>query len=604
LFQLIEPFETMNHPMISFGRSMVPVIGLAVAAPHACADVVLPKSFSDHMVLQRSQPLSIWGWADSGEKITVSFGGQKVAGKAAKDGTWSVELRPLKANDKPQKLLVSGENTITLNDILVGDVWLVSGQSNAAFGLGGCKAPDDIREADFPLIRFSGLWEHFANVPQKDGGAPWQVLSPATASSCSGMGFYFARMVQPEADVPIGLLTCAVGGTDIENWMSPEAIHGDPANAEVSKSVKDVTAEWERKLPSSTATSGQRPAYYPVDQPIGLDLTVAWLAEVRAALKGSDTPLDPTFLEFDSWVGEARAALKKKHAVPIQPELKKVGEWLLTTSLTDDLKRIPILPYPIDRHRVGGHGWFRTQSLYNGMIHPFIPIQIRGMLWYQGEGANGVPYFDRMRALIQTMRKEKGRDFPVYLVQLPNWEAPNDNPEGDPLLKWPGIREQMLKCLEIPKTGVVVTIDVGDPDDIHPTNKKDVGERLARWALAKDYGKDIVFSGPIFNEAKVGKGEVRLSFDYTGGELMVGQKDGVESVVEDPDGTLKRFAIAGSDRKWSWADARIDGDEVVVSSPEVPKPVAVRYAFSMNPEGCNLYNKDGLPASPFRTDSW
>ena len=591
--------------MIRFPKSLVCIITFPIAiAMVARADVVLPKSFSDHMVLQRSQPLTIFGWADPCEKVSVGFGGQKVTGKAGKDGAWSVNLLPLKPSKKPQKLVVRGKNTITLSDILVGDVWLVSGQSNAAFRLGECKAPDDIRDADFPLIRFSGLWEHFANAPQKDGGAPWQVLSPSSAAACSGMGFYFARMVQPDAGVPIGLLTCAVGGTDIENWMSPEAIHDDPGNADVSKSVKDAIAEWERELPSSMATSGQRPAYYPVDQPIGLDLTVAWLADVRTALESSKTPLDPAFLEFESWVDAARTALRKKEAVPIQPELQAVGDWLLSTALTDDLKRIPILPYPIDRQGVGGHGWFRTQSLYNGMIHPFIPIQIRGMLWYQGEGASGVPYFNRMRALMQTMRKEKGRDFPVYLVQLPNWQAVNDNPEGDALDKWPGIREQMLKCLQIPNTGVVVTIDVGDPADIHPTNKKDVGERLARWALANDYGKDIVFSGPVFKAAKTERGQVRLSFDYAGGGLMVGLKDGLKPTAEDPNGTLKRFAIAGSDKKWFWADARIDGNEVLVSSPEVPKPVAVRYAFSMNPEGCNLYNKDGLPASPFRTDSW
>ncbi|MCF7730652.1 MAG: sialate O-acetylesterase [Akkermansiaceae bacterium] len=602
--------------MKSFSLAIIAAPLLAAAAPALCgllvgclagtahAEVRLPTIFSDHMVVQRELPVPVWGWADPGEKITVNFGGQNVACVAGKDGGWAVRLRPMNANASPQELIVSAGNTIKLTDVMVGDVWMVSGQSNAAFGLGGCKAPGDISSADFPLIRFSGCWEHFANTPQKDGGAPWQVMSPATAAACSAMGFYFARKVQPEAGVPIGLLTCAVGGTDIENWMSPEAIHEDPGNAEVSKSVKDTIAEWERELPSSKATPGQRPAYYPVDQPIGLDLTVAWLAEVRGALKSFNTPLDPAFLEFEAWVDAARTALNKKETVPIQPELQAVGTWLLGTSLTDRLKRIPVLPYPIDRHSVGGHGWFRTQSLYNGMIHPFIPIQIRGMLWYQGEGANGVPYFNRMRALIQTMRKEKGRDFPVYLVQLPNWESATDNPEGDPLHKWPGIRELMLKCLQIPKTGVVVTIDVGDSGDLHPVNKKDVGERLALWALAKDYGKDNVFSGPLFKEVKIGQGEVRLSFAHTGSGLMVGRKDGVNPATEDPEGTLKRFAIAGGDRKWFWATARIDGSEVVVSSPEVPKPVAVRYAFSMNPEGCNLYNKEGLPASPFRTDSW
>lgn len=314
--------------------------------------------------------------------------------------------------------------------------------------------------------------------------------------------------------------------------------------------------------------------------------------------------MDPTFIELEAWVGAAQAALKAHKTVPAQPEFEPVGKWLLSTSLPANLKRIPILPHPIDRHGVGGHGWFRTQSLYNGMIHPLIPFPIKGMLWYQGEGANGVPYYHRMRAMVETMRKEKGRDFPVYLVQLPNYGPATDDPSGDGPEKWPGTREQMFKCLQIPNTGVAVTIDVGDAADLHPPNKKDVGERLALWALARDYGKKIVFSGPLYKGMRLGGGRIRVSFDSVGSGLMAGRKDGLKPTLEDKGAKLKRFAIAGEDRNWVWADAVIDGNTVVVSSPQVPKPVAVRYAFAMNPTGCNLYNKEGLPASPFRTDKW
>lgn len=580
------------------------LVTAGLAAPASGADVRLARIFSDHMVLQRDQPVTVWGWAKPDGKITVAFGGQSVSGVADKRGEWSVRLQPLKASASPRDLTVNADATVKLSDVLVGDVWMVSGQSNAAFGLGGCKAPEDVSSANFPLIRFSGYWEHFANAPQRDGGAPWNVMSPGTAGGCSGIGFYFARKVQPEAGVPIGILTCAVGGTDIENWMSPEAINNYPENASVAKDYREAITRWESELPASKATPGQRPAYLPVDEPIGLDLTTKWLAKVSASLQAANTPLDPTFIEFETWVGAAQAALKEHRSVPVQPELEPVGKWLLTTPLPAELKRIPILPHPTDRNGVGGHGWFRTQSLYNGMIHPFIPFAIKGMLWYQGEGANGVPYYHRMRSMVETMRKEKGRNFPVYIVQLPNYDKPTDNPAGDGPNKWPGTREQMLKCLQIPNTGLAVTIDVGDAADLHPSNKKDVGERLALWALAKDYGRKVVFSGPLYKGIRIGNGKITVDFDSVGGGLMVGRKDGVKPVVEDKGAKLKRFAIAGEDRKWVWADAVIEGATVVVSSPEVPKPVAVRYAYAMNPEGCNLFNKEGLPASPFRSDDW
>lgn len=572
----------------------------------ASADVRLAKIFSDHMVLQRETPVPVWGWADPGEKVTVSFAGQSQSAVAGKNGGWSVRLRPLQANPSAQELTVSADNTLKLTDILVGDVWMVSGQSNAAFGLGGCKAPGDIAGANFPLIRFSGYWEHFAGTPQLDGGAPWQVVSPATAAGCSAIGFYFARKVQPEAGVPIGILTCAVGGTEIENWMSPEAIHNYPENASVAKALRDTISQWESELAMTrTAPGGDRPAFLPVNQPIGIEVAVAWLSKVREALKAGNTPVDPSFVEFEAWIKAAQAAVGARTAVPAPPEFGPVGTWLLSTPLPAELKRIPLAPYPQpDRWGIGGHGWFRTQSLYNGMIHPFIPVPIKGMLWYQGEGGSGNAYRHRVRAMVETMRKEKASDFPVYIVQLPNYEKATDDPRGDGIEKWPTTREQQLLCLEIPKVGLVVTIDVGDPADLHPSNKGDIGERLALWALAKDYGKPIVFSGPIFKEAKVIDDKVRISFHGTGSGLMVGKKDGRNPTVEDPSRKLKRFAIAGADQQWHWADAVIDGDTVLVSSPAVPAPAAVRYAFSMNPEGCNLYNKEGLPASPFRTDDW
>jgi sialate O-acetylesterase len=252
-------------------------------------------------------------------------------------------------------------------------------------------------------------------------------------------------------------------------------------------------------------------------------------------------------------------------------------------------------------------GW---SSIYNAMIHPIVRFPIKGVIWYQGEsnGAEGESYFHKMRALVEGWRKVWDQpEMPFYFVQLASYQKPTDAPAGGD--GWAKLREAQRKALEIPRTGMVVAIDtvpLAVAGDIHPKNKVDLGMRLARWALHRDYGKaDLVPSGPLFKGLKVEGDKVRLEFDHVGSGLMVGLKDGTRKpVVEEPTGKLKRFAIAGADKKWVWADAAIDGRTVVVSSPEVKEPVAVRYAFSMNPDGANLFNREGLPASPFRTDDW
>ena len=240
------------------------------------------------------------------------------------------------------------------------------------------------------------------------------------------------------------------------------------------------------------------------------------------------------------------------------------------------------------------------------MINPVVPFGIKGAIWYQGEsnGGEGDSYYHKMRALVNGWRKVWNQgDFSFYHVQLANWQKPNNEPAGGD--GWAKVRMAQLQSLQIPNTGMAVTVDIGDAGDIHPKNKFDVGERLALWALRDNYGKkDLVVSGPLYKSLKVEGNKIRVSFDHVGGGLIVGKKDGRNPTVEDKGGKLQRFAIAGEDKKWVWAEAVIDGPAVVVSSPDVPKPAAVRYAYSMNPEGCNLYNKEGLPASPFRTDVW
>jgi sialate O-acetylesterase len=295
----------------------------------------------------------------------------------------------------------------------------------------------------------------------------------------------------------------------------------------------------------------------------------AHASQVEKADKQTAAQLDA----FEAWVKAARQAAADNKPLP----------------------RPPALPvYPASPF----------SGLYNSYTEPLRPYGLRGMLWYQGEsnGGEGDIYFFKMKALVEGMRKAWGQgDFPCYLVQLPQLGGANNNPEGGD--GWSATRRAQARCLTLPGFGMAVTIDVGDPGDIHPRNKKDVGERLALWALAKDYGKkDLVHSGPIFKSMKPEGDSLRLSFDHVGGGLMVGVKEGKKPTREDAGGKLQRFAIAGADGKWAWADAKIDGDTVVVSNPKVAKPVAVRYAYSQNPAGANLYNRGGLPASPFAAE--
>lgn len=513
-------------------------LGLMMVLP-VRADVRLANVFSDHMVLQRGMSVTVWGTAQPGEAVVVSFAGTNVSATADAQGNWSVKLPALDACADGRELKAVGKTTVTLKDVLVGDVWLCSGQSNMAFPLGGCQATEDIRNADLPAIRYRGYWERFSGTPQADVlPGSWARLSPSSAAGCTAVGFYFARKVHREIGVPIGLLESTVGGTEIECWMSPQALREYPGHAAIAKRLDEAIDAY------------------------------------RKALAGS---LD----DVEQWVDATRKALAQNQPIPPQP-------------------RIPGHPNE-DREY-----WVRIQSLYNGMIHPLTRFAIKGVLWYQGEnnGQEDDNYTEKQRALVETWRRAWGLDFPFYYVQLANFEAATDNP-GDGH-GWPHCRMAQLKGLQLPKTGMAVTIDIGDGADIHPKNKQDVGERLALWALAKDYGKPVIFTGPLFKDARPEAGKMRVSFEpgSIGSGLMVGRKTGRAPVTEARQDSLKRFAVAGADKVWHWAQAEISGDSVLVFSPEVSSPVAVRYAFAMNPEGCSLYNKEGLPASPFRTDTW
>ncbi len=515
---------------------VVAVLGAIGVVSTAPAALRMPRVLGDHMVLQRERPVPVWGWAEAGQEVTVSFAGQEKKATAGADGKWMVRLDAMEASAKPATMTVTAgsDGKATLEDILVGEVWLGSGQSNMEMAVGGClEAAKFIAEAKYPSVRLFTVRRRPSGEPKDDVEGQWSACSPAGVRGFSAVLYFFGRRVHRELGVPVGLIHSSWGGTRIEPWTPPCGFRAVPSLQGIVKQVEGASGAYRKQVGRAVA-----------------DLE-AWLAKAKEALAGD---------------GEIPSA--------------------------------PALP----RHPLNSSG--APTGLYNGMIHGLIPFALRGALWYQGEsnGGEGRSYFEKKRALIGGWRELWGQGaLAFYFVQLANFRAPNPKAEGGD--GWARLREAQTACLSIPKTGMAVIIDIGNARNIHPKNKQDVGERLALWALAKDYGKkDLVYSGPIYKGSKADGREMVLSFDHAGGGLMVGSKEGLAPTREVPGGTLKGFSIQGEDGTWHWADAKIAGETVRVSCEKVRKPRAVRYAFTINPEGCNLYNKAGLPASPFRTD--
>jgi sialate O-acetylesterase len=518
-------------------RALVSFILVALVAVPATADVRLARIFTDDMMVQRDRPVRVWGWAEPGEQVEVTLDGKAAATKADDKGRWQVELPAIKEGENLE-LAVAGRNRIVLKNVIVGDIWLCSGQSNMEWPLSLCDAAADIKTADFPRIRRI-KFRHLTSFKSEDDApieAAWQVCTPQTAGGFTGAGFYFAREVLAKTGVPIGLLDVNWGGTGIELWTPFAGMEMVPELAGESE-VRRKAVE-------------------------------TWLAKMAEYAK-----------ELDRWLATAPNDLAGTGAISPVPT-------------------IPTHP--------GSNGW---SAIYNAMVHPLVRLPIKGVLWYQGEanGSEGQMYFHKMQALVGGWRKLwQQPDMPFYFVQLASWKAPTDDPAGGD--GWAKLREAQRHALTIPNTGMAVSIDtvpLAVAEDVHPKNKYDIGLRLSRWALRNDYGQTgLVPSGPLFKSLKIDGGKAIVEFDHVGSGLMVGSKQGREPAVEDEGARLGRFAIAGADKKWAWAEAVIDGSTVVVSSPEVAEPVAVRYAFSMNPHGANLYNREGLPASPFRSDDW
>ena len=504
-----------HHVCMLFSKHLIHTAGLAlVLACSARADVTLPTLLGDHMVVQRGQPVHVWGKAAPGESVSVTFRGASGASTADGDGYWSVWLPSSEAGG-PFDLTVKGSNTIELHDVLVGDIWVGSGQSNMEmFVKSAGNAEAEIAAASKPQIRLLQVNKKVASYPLDEIDAkPWTPCTPETIPTFSAVAYYFGRELNEKLKVPIGLINTSWGGTPADAWTSLHALSADAG-------LMPVFAAWSAMNDPEIITRARRHKQL-----------ADWQQAVDRAKAAGTTPPDFPWARNDG------------------------GEWAPAT-------------------------------LFNAMIAPLTAMPIRGVIWYQGESNATAEraglYYRLFSTMIQDWRRAWGQgDFPFLFVQLANYKTGGD-------ARWPELREAQMQTLSLKNTGMAVSVDIGDPKDIHPKNKQDVGHRLALAARALSYGEKIEYSGPICRKATRDGRALRVWFDHTGRGLTF------------KDGAAKGFEVAAADRVFVPAEARIDGDTVLVSSPRLAEPAYVRYGWSDLPDG-NLYNAEGLPASPFRS---
>lgn len=516
---------------------MTPRLAAALAllvAAFARAEVRLPAIFSEHMVLQSAVPLAVWGWAAPGEDVSVSLAAQSKSAKTGAGGQWRVTLDPLAASAAPQTLTAKGTNTITIGDVVIGEVWLCSGQSNMEMRIkdrmhGSVDGADEVvASANYPGIRMFVHDEPFTiydvpappREPAEDRAGSWRVCSPETVADFSAIGFFVARDLKRALGVPIGIINASVGGTPIEAWTSLAA----------QERFKPLLDDWRERLANFDAAREH-----------------AAFAEAK-----------------QRWLKERSAAFTAGQPAPKAPAAFK-------------------------NLRVMAPG-----GLFNGVIAPLVPYAVRGVLWYQGERNAAGPftglYGAQLRTLIADWRARWGEALYFSWVQLPGTN-PEQRLPSEPNGWGVAVREGMLKALDVPRTGMAITIDLGGVKAGHPTNKAAFAGRISPLLLHDVYAKPVAeWSGPLFRSARQDGGAMVLTFDHARG-------------LKAASGDLQGFAIAGADRKFVWAEARIAGDKVIVSNASVRDPAAVRYGWAANPK-CNLVNGAGLPASPFRTDDW
>jgi sialate O-acetylesterase len=630
--------------------------------PLAWAAPSLPQLISDHAVFQQDQKIHIWGNADPGEEIKVDLAQSAATVHAGPDGHWSVELPPRHAGG-PFTLRVAGKRTLVVKDILIGEVWVASGQSNMTFELASSAgAEKELPKADYPELRLFTVPKRIASSAQSDTlPASWQACTPESAKEFSAVAYYFAKSLHNRLHVPIGIIASAWPGTSAEDWIASDMRH-DPE----IKSILDIWDKTEGKgfvgsrqpfdlqfddfdLLADPVHGGTSPVLSNFDDGTAqntfggywsYDLKPApetifelvapgrdgkgFAAHVAGKVDASDdarlrlryhqdlSPVDltgysgirfwargegvfrfislqPTISDWDDYASGLIQATPEWSQITISFRNLRQEGWGVREEFTHQsltglvLECFPASGYPV----------VPASGLYNGMIAPLLAYSFRGVVWYQGESnaLRADKYETLLSGLIQSWRDASHQpDMQFLIVQLPNHGAIPQQPTES---AWAELRQaQLLTAKKVPNVGLVVAIDLGDPNDLHPHRKAEIGQRLALWALGTTYHEGIVHSGPIYESMSVEGNQIRIRFSNIGTGL-----------VSEGGGPLRGFAIAGKDRKFHWAVASIDGNSVVVSSTEVVDPAAVRYAWADSPE-CNLFNAEGLPASPFRTDNW
>jgi sialate O-acetylesterase len=623
----------------------------------ALCEVRLPKLVSDGMVLQRETPVKIWGWANAEEKIKLSFNNQLFETVTSADGRWLITIPPQKSGG-PFDMEIAASNQIILKNILFGDVWLCSGQSNMETNMSRVSPlyGKEIETCANPNIRFFQVpvrWNY--NEPQQDiSGGRWEEANPENILKYTAVGYFFARDLNAKYNIPVGIIQCAAGGSCAESWISEESLKAFPEQYNIAKQLSDTIymgnllqsekeAQWKwfdelgksdlgRKnipwlspelddsnwptfqLPSSFAEAGMDFQNGAVWLRKEVDLPESCSGKTALLELGRIVDSDSVFVN-GKFVGNITYMYPPRRYT-VAPGILKTGKNIITVRVISQSGIggfIKDKPYKLNideqsfdlkgtwKYNIGAKcgpspslTYFpgKPLGLYNAMLYPVINYDIKGVVWYQGESNAERPtdYFSVLSTLINEWRTLwNNNDLPFLCVQLPNFMEVRKEPSES---NWAELREKQLKILSVPNTALVVTIELGDWNDIHPLRKKEVGQRLALAAEKLAYGdKKVVASGPIYQSMKVKGNKIELSFSNCGSGLTA--NNGKE---------LKHFAIAGADKKFNWAKAEINKNKVIVWNENIPYPVAVRYAWADNPEGANLYNKEGLPASPFTTE--
>ena len=646
-------------PAATRSKRILAAIALGLSACGLRADVQVPAVFADNMLLQRGKPVPVYGQAEAGESVTVEFAGQARTAKAGEDGAWRVELAPLAVSAAPAEMRITGRNTVVLKNVLVGDLWLASGQSNMGVQVREVNnAEEELKAANYDGIRFYQVKRDLSSAPKTKQEGEWRLCTPENARTFSAVAYFYARELHTRHGVPIGILESAVGSSSCEAWVPADVLRSNAAlpqppdippeeyrDLETYKAVRmkvyrDAAAKdagireeclaW--PTPGYDASDWKEMAVPGEMEARGLHIDGAvWFrceADLPKEWEGKDASLYLGFIGQVSiaYVNGVEVGRKdnnggvyvgRTHRIP--GKLVRGGRNVVAVRIFNEVGKggfYPAYPRPLAISQGKAKvllpkSWkykvetaFEPKKLarnladeyhlptgwYNGMIAPYLETPVRGFIWYQGESNAGrcKQHDILFPTLIRTWRKLWNDDtLPFYFVQLAGYQKPQTQPSED---GWAPFRESQAKALSLPLTGMAVAIDIGDATNVHPRNKQDVGKRLALWACRDCYGdKDIAVSGPLYKSSAIEGSTVRIRFDHVHGGLRA------------KGGKLEGFAIAADDMKFVWADARIDGDTVVVWSDAIAKPACVRYAWASNPK-CTLVNSAGLPAGPFRTD--